>query len=56
MKLTDILTPDCVKVPLTSTQKTDVICELVDLLAERGKIADRDTVREVVLGASDTFS
>lgn len=56
MKLIDILTPDCVKVPLTSTQKTEVICELVDLLAETGKIGDRQVVRDVVLAREATAS
>ena len=36
MRLTDILQPVCVKVPLESGDKTGVITELVDLLAANG--------------------
>jgi len=49
MKLTDILAADCVKVPMEATDKTGAIRELVDLLAERGRISDRDELLQAVL-------
>ncbi len=54
MRLTDILQPVCVKVPLESGDKTGVITELVDLLAANGKVADRDTLLEAVLAREAT--
>jgi len=48
MHLTDIIKPECVKVPLTNTDKRGAIVELVDLLAETGRIGDADNVKEAV--------
>ena len=48
MNITDILTPDAVKVPLLATGKRDIIDELVDLLAEAGLIDDADGLKRVV--------
>lgn len=56
MKLTDILSCSCVRVPLKSTDKTGAITELVDLLAEAGKITDRDAVLRAVLDREATRS
>ncbi len=56
MKLTDILAPTCIRVPLKSTDKTGAITELVDLLAEAGKISDRDAVLRAVLDREATRS
>ncbi len=56
MKLTSILTPDCVRVPLRATDKTAAITELVDLLHETGKLADRDQTLEAVLTRERTRS
>ena len=41
MNLVDILTIECVKVPLESKDKRGVIEELVDLLASAGQVASR---------------
>ena len=49
MKLTEILNKACVLVPLKATEKTAAITELVDSLAERGELANRDAVLEAVL-------
>jgi len=49
MKLTDILARECVRVPLTATDKNGVIAELVDLLAEAGKVRDRNAVLRAVM-------
>ena len=56
MKLTDILSRDCVRVPLNSSDKTGAITELVDLLAETGRITDRDAVLRAVLERESTRS
>jgi len=49
MKLTDVLRPDCVKVPLAAKDKTQAIVELVDLLDKAGTIRDREAVLQSVL-------
>ncbi len=56
MKLTDILAPECIRVPLKATTKSDVITELVDLLAEHGRITDRDSVLKGVMERESTRS
>ena len=48
MNITDILSPEAVKVPLASTTKKAVIDELVDLLDEAGLIEEPDTLKQVV--------
>jgi len=49
MILTQILQPDCIKVPVESRDKEAVITELVDLLDANGLLSDRDSVLEAVL-------
>ena len=48
MNILDILSPDCVKVPLDSSEKKAVIHELVDLLGRAGGISDTDALKEAV--------
>jgi len=48
MPLTDILHPDCVKVPLEGTDKRSVIFELIDMLASGGYIQDTESLRDAV--------
>ena len=48
MKITDILTPKALKVPLAATGKRQAIDELVDLLASIGQISDPEALRRVV--------
>lgn len=48
MRLTDILQPDCVKVPLQADGKEPAIHELVELLYQAGGIADRDKLATAV--------
>ncbi|RMH12787.1 MAG: PTS sugar transporter subunit IIA [Planctomycetota bacterium] len=48
MNLLDILSPECIRVPLRSTEKKAVIDELIDLLAEQGKVTDVNTLKEAV--------
>ncbi len=48
MNLLDIVTPDCIKVPLVATDKRGIIEELVDLLARSGKVSDSAALKEAV--------
>lgn len=56
MKLTDILTADCIRVPLEAADKTGTITELVDLLADQGLLTDRDLVLKAILDRERTAS
>ena len=56
MILTQILRPDCVKVPVESKDKESVITELVDLLDSNGLLLDRDVALEAVLTRERTQS
>src|SRR3984957_17705309 len=49
MRLTDILKPQNIKVPLVATTKNEAIAELVQLLADSGQIADAKSVLSAVL-------
>jgi fructose-specific phosphotransferase system IIA component len=49
MILTQILQPDCIKVPVENTDKEAVITELVDLLDANGLLLDRDITLEAVI-------
>ena len=56
MILTQILQPDCIKVPVESRDKEAVITELVDLLDANGLLFDRDEALEAVLTRERTQS
>ncbi len=56
MKLADLLVPECVRVPLQAAAKNDAIAELVDILAEHGRISDRDSVLKAVMEREATRS
>ncbi len=56
MRLTQILQPACIKVPLDAKDKQLVITELVDLLDANGLLLDRNTVLEAVLAREQTRS
>ena len=49
MILTQILQPNCVKVPVENKDKEAVITELVDLLDANGLLLDRDVALDAVL-------
>ena len=49
MILTQILQPDCIKVPVENTGKEAVITELVDLLDVKGLLLDRDIALDAVI-------
>lgn len=54
MRLTDILSPECVKVPLSATDKKSAIAELVELLATAGKVTDREQMLQAALERETT--
>lgn len=56
MILTQILQPNCLKVPLEASDKESVITELVDLLYKNKAFEDRDTVLNAVLTREQTRS
>jgi len=56
MILTQILQPNCVKVPVESKDKEAVITELVDLLDANGLLLDRDVALDAVLTRERTRS
>src|SRR5881227_856048 len=49
MRLTDILKPQDIKIPLEAKTKTEAIGELVNLLAANGEVGDPKKVLEAVL-------
>ncbi len=56
MILTQILQPDCIKIPVENRDKEAVITELVDLLDAKGLLLDRDEALEAVLTRERTQS
>ena len=38
MALIDLIKPECIKVPLVSTMKNDILRELIQVLKDAGKI------------------
>jgi fructose-specific phosphotransferase system IIA component len=56
MILTQILQPDCIKVPVENRNKEVVITGLVDLLDSNGLLLDRDDALEAVITRERTQS
>jgi fructose-specific phosphotransferase system IIA component len=56
MKLTQIIQPSCIKVPLEGPDKESVIVELVDLLDANGLLNDKDVVLDAVMKREQTRS
>ena len=54
MRLTDILKPQNIKIPLKAANKTEAITELVDVLAQSGDVTDPKRVLESVLEREST--
>ncbi len=48
MNLLDFVQPNCIKAPLESSDKQGVINELVDVLAQTGRVADADALKQAV--------
>jgi fructose-specific phosphotransferase system IIA component len=51
-----LITPDCISVALKGNSKKEIIAELVDLLASRRKLLDRDLVLHDILEREKTMS
>ena len=56
MRITDFLSPSCIRVPLVATEKNAVITELVDLLHENDLLINRDETLQAVLAREKTRS
>lgn len=56
MILTQILQPACIKAPLASKNKEDAIEELVNILADHGRLTDRASAYEAVMARELTRS
>jgi fructose-specific phosphotransferase system IIA component len=54
MRLTDILKPENIKVPLDAKTKTEAITELVNVLAEQHEVTDAKKVLDAVLDREAT--
>ena len=54
MRLTEILKPQDIKIPLAAQTKTDAIAELVNLLAANGEVTDAKKMLEAVLDREAT--
>ena len=54
MRLTDILSPQAVIIPLTGTTKQQVIAEMIDRLAAIGSVSDRDLAIRAVMEREQT--
>jgi fructose-specific phosphotransferase system IIA component len=54
MRLTDILRPQNIKIPLKAANKTEAITELVEVLAQSGDVLDPKRVLESVLEREST--
>ncbi|MCE5186267.1 MAG: PTS sugar transporter subunit IIA [Planctomycetaceae bacterium] len=56
MLLTQILQPGCIKAPLKSKNKEEVIEELINILADHGLLSDRAQALEAVMARENTRS
>ena len=54
MRLTDLLKPENIKIPLDAKTKTEAISELVNLLAANGEIKEPKKVLDSVLDREAT--
>src|SRR5258708_14567964 len=54
MRLTEVLKPENIKIPLEATNKTAAIAELVNVLAKNGDILDAKKVLDAVLEREST--
>lgn len=48
MNLMDLITPECILAPLQATEKRAVIHDLVQSLADAGKVSDAESLEETV--------
>lgn len=54
MKLLDIISPNCIQVPLASQDKHGAIDELVDLLSKAGRVNNPASLKEAVWAREQT--
>ena len=54
MRLTEFLSPDCIKVPLSASDKEGVIREMVALLRSAGKLSDHELMLRSALEREST--
>jgi fructose-specific phosphotransferase system IIA component len=54
MRLTEILKPQNIKIPVVATNKNDAIREMIQLLADNGAVTDAKKVLEAVLDREST--
>ena len=54
MRLTEIISAECIKIPLASTDKRSAIAEMVELVAASGKLRDRDLMLQATLDREAT--
>jgi mannitol/fructose-specific phosphotransferase system IIA component (Ntr-type) len=56
MNLLDVISPRCIKVPLESRTKKEVIAELVDLMVSVKKLPHRDAIYEALIEREEVGS
>jgi len=56
MSILDLISEDCIKVPLESRKKNDVLREMINLLKSAGKIDDENIVYQAVRTREDEGS
>jgi len=49
MRLTEIFSPSCIKVPMEAQDKVAAITEMVDIVAEAGRLVDRNLMLRATL-------
>ena len=54
MRLTDVLKPECIKVPLSSADRQEAIFELAEVLAAPNGIDDLDGLKEAIWAREQT--
>ncbi|MBP8975631.1 MAG: PTS sugar transporter subunit IIA [Bacteroidetes bacterium] len=56
MKITDILTEDVVRVGLPGSTKEEIINEMIDLVATKPKVLDKEKVRQAIFEREKVMS
>ncbi|MBF9015872.1 MULTISPECIES: PTS sugar transporter subunit IIA [unclassified Oceanispirochaeta] len=56
MSILELISEDCIKVPLESRRKNDLLHEMIDMLKDAGKIEDADTIYQAVSSREDQGS
>ena len=56
MQLTDLLTPDRIKIPLVSSNKDEILAELVEVVARNASVRDPEGVLQAVREREEVLS